>query len=173
METRVCEFIDECNCSTLGTLKNGGIAQFGYPIYSSHSPSSHCVHLCLNMLSLCLISFTSVHIALSPCLIALSLCLIVPILGPIAPILCRISPLSIFPTLSSCPSGMSHPPMLTSSPSLSSHSAGKCSFAQVGGRFCLTCRATMMTFQCNSSLCFDGKMMHVWGLSPSGSLRNP
>jgi hypothetical protein len=31
----------ECNHSTLGTLKNGGIARFGYPIYSSHSPSTH------------------------------------------------------------------------------------------------------------------------------------
>jgi hypothetical protein len=124
------------------------------------------------VLNLYLIFFTSIHIALNPCLIGLNLCLIMLILDPIRPILCRIYPSVHFSTLSSCPSGMSHPPMVTSSPSLSFHNAEKCSFTQAKGHSWLICRATMMVYLCNSPLDLMEKWS-AWGLSSFLSLRNP
>jgi hypothetical protein len=133
---------------------------------SAHSFTSAHLHspLFLNISQPLFISFL--------CSIALGLCLIVPFLGPIAPILCEFLPLSIPSTPSRCPKGMSHLPTQTSSPSLSLHSAGKCFFTQVGGHFCLTCRATTMAFQCNFPLVLMGRQC-AWGLSPLGSHRNP
>jgi hypothetical protein len=123
----------------------------------SNSPLLICVHPVFKHAQPLFISFL--------CSIALGLCTIMPFLGPIAPFLYEFLPLSILSTLSRCPKGMIPLPTQTSSPSLSLHSAGKYFCTQVGGRFCLICRATMMASQCNFPSVLMGRQVHVGSLT--------
>jgi hypothetical protein len=129
--------------STLGAFKNGGIAQIVIPFMHFFHPLLNCIYPLLN----------HAH-PLPDCARPLS-----------NYALCS------FSTLSPCPNNMSHPPILTSFLSPSSHSVGRCSFMQGGDRSWLICRATMIVFLCN----FPWDLMEgwcAWGLSPSWYLRN-
>ena len=142
-------------CATYSTI---GAFKFGLGNLYLNSPfpfSLHCVE------KLCPSSAIS-----SPFQITFDPCPIRAISWPDHSLSWLISPLP------QCPRGMNPLPMQIFFPFPNLHNAKRCFCAQVGGHFCLTCKATVMASPCNSPSISMGRQ-RAWGLFPLGSQKSP